>query len=90
MATATETIVPEGRVRSMMRLYATLGRVSIMEQFQYRAANYFYMIGMVTEPVIYLVVWSTIAREQGGSVGDAARRAEAASGEYGPRAAISA
>ena len=64
-----EPVVQEGRVRSMLRLYAALGRVSIMEQFQYRAANYFYMIGMVTEPVIYLVVWSTIAREQGGDVG---------------------
>ena len=27
------------------------------------------MIGMVAEPVIYLVVWSTVARQQGGSVG---------------------
>ncbi len=27
------------------------------------------MIGMMAEPVIYLVVWSTIARSQGGSVG---------------------
>jgi ABC-2 type transport system permease protein len=52
-----------------LRLYGTLIRVSIMEQFQYRAANYFYMIGMVTEPIIYLVVWSTIAREQGGTLG---------------------
>ncbi len=59
----------EGRVRSMVRLYATLARVAVMQQFQYRAANYFYMIGMVTEPVIYLVVWSTIARQQGGEIG---------------------
>jgi ABC-2 type transport system permease protein len=27
------------------------------------------MIGMVAEPVIYLVVWSTIARQRGGEVG---------------------
>ena len=40
----------------------------MLEQFQYRAANYFYMIGMVAEPMIYLVVWSTIAESQGGSV----------------------
>jgi ABC-2 type transport system permease protein len=58
----------EGRVRSMVRLYATLARVSMMEQFQYRAANYFYMIGMITEPLIYLVVWSSIARQQGGAI----------------------
>ena len=36
-------------------------RIAIAEQFQYRVANYFYMIGMVAEPVIYLVVWSTVA-----------------------------
>ena len=35
-----------------------LSRTSILEQFQYRVANYFYMIGMMAEPVIYLVVWS--------------------------------
>jgi ABC-2 type transport system permease protein len=43
-------------------------RTSIINQVQYRAAAYFYMIGMVVEPVIYLVVWSTIARSHGGSV----------------------
>jgi ABC-2 type transport system permease protein len=59
----------EGAARSMVRLYTTLFRLAIIEQFQYRAANYFYMIGMITEPIIYLVVWSTIAREQGGDVG---------------------
>ncbi|MFN8023784.1 MAG: ABC-2 family transporter protein [Acidimicrobiales bacterium] len=58
----------ESGVRAMARLYWTLARISVMEQFQYRTANYLYMIGMVTEPVIYLVVWSTIARQQGGSI----------------------
>ena len=38
------------------------------QQFQYRTANYFYMLGMVAEPVIYLVVWTTIADQHGGSV----------------------
>lgn len=59
----------EGRIRSFLALYGTLARLSIIEQFQYRAANYFYMIGMITEPVVYLVVWSTIAEQEGGSVG---------------------
>ena len=31
-------------------------------------ANYFYMIGMIAEPVIYLVVWSTVASAEGGAV----------------------
>src|SRR3989442_15006856 len=44
-------------------------RTAISSQFQYRVAQYFYMLGMVAEPVIYLVVWSTIARSHGGSVG---------------------
>ncbi len=49
--------------------YRALMRIAIQEQLQYRAANYFYMIGMIAEPMIYLVVWSTVARSQGGAVG---------------------
>ena len=58
-----------GRVRGYFDYYLTAMRIAIATQFQYRVANYFYMIGMVAEPVIYLVVWSTIARQQGGEVG---------------------
>jgi ABC-2 type transport system permease protein len=50
-------------------IYTTTMRIAIAEQFQYRVANYFYMIGMIAEPVIYLVVWSTVAEQQGGEVG---------------------
>ena len=57
-----------GRIRSMVDLYLTTMRTAVQEQFQYRTANYFYMLGMVAEPVIYLVVWTTIAEQQGGSV----------------------
>jgi ABC-2 type transport system permease protein len=57
-----------GRLRSMVDLYLTTMRTAVQEQFQYRTANYFYMLGMVAEPVIYLVVWTTIAEQQGGSV----------------------
>lgn len=49
-------------------LYLTNMKIAIAQQIQYRTANYFYMIGMVVEPVIYLVVWSSIARSNGGSV----------------------
>jgi ABC-2 type transport system permease protein len=49
--------------------YLTTIKIALLTQFQYRAQNYFYMIGMIAEPVIYLVVWSTVARAQGGSVG---------------------
>ena len=49
--------------------YGNAIRIAINEQFQYRVSNYFYMIGLLAEPVIYLVVWTTIAEQQGGQVG---------------------
>ena len=52
----------------MITIYIAQMRLAILNQIQYRAANYFYMIGMIAEPVVYLVVWSTIARANGGSV----------------------
>ena len=58
-----------GRARGLVNFYLASIRLAIADQFQYRVANYFYMIGMVAEPVIYLVVWSTIARQRGGEVG---------------------
>ena len=61
--------LPEaGRLRSTVDFYLTTMRTAVQEQFQYRAANYMYMLGMVAEPVIYLVVWTTIAEQSGGSV----------------------
>jgi ABC-2 type transport system permease protein len=57
-----------GRLRSLADFYATTMRTAVQEQFQYRTANYFYMLGMIAEPVIYLVVWTTIAEQSGGSV----------------------
>ncbi len=40
-----------------------------MDQIQYRASGMIWMIGGVLEPIIYLVVWSTVAKANGGSVG---------------------
>lgn len=57
-----------GRVRSMADFYLTTMRTQVQTQFQYRVATYMYLIGMVAEPVIYLVVWTTIADSHGGSV----------------------
>ncbi len=55
-------------LRSMFDFYATGIRTQIQTQFQYPAATYMYTLGMVAEPVIYLVVWTTIAKSQGGAV----------------------
>jgi ABC-2 type transport system permease protein len=56
-------------MRSLVDFYLTMMKTAVIGQFQYPVANYFYMIGMVAEPVIYLVVWSTVAAAQGGAVG---------------------
>jgi ABC-2 type transport system permease protein len=49
--------------------YTSMMKISVLEQWQYPVANYFYMIGMIAEPVIYMVVWSAVATQQGGMVG---------------------
>ncbi|MEX1143563.1 MAG: ABC-2 family transporter protein [Anaerolineales bacterium] len=60
-----------GRVslRDRINMYVVAARQSIMEQLQYRMANIMFMIHVLIEPVIYLVVWSTVARSQGGEIG---------------------
>ena len=60
---------PLAEIRGWIGFYATTMRLAVTAQIQYRVSNYFYMIGMIAEPVIYLVVWSTVARQQGGEVG---------------------
>jgi ABC-2 type transport system permease protein len=57
-----------GAVRSMFDFYVTRGRTQIQGEFQYRVATYFWLVGMIAEPVVYLVVWTTIAKQQGGAV----------------------
>ena len=50
-------------------LYVATMRAAVQVQFQYRTAHYAYLLGMVAEPIIYLVVWSAVAESRGGSVG---------------------
>lgn len=56
-------------MRRYLDFYRSTMKIAVLQQFQYPLANYFYMIGMIAEPVIYLVVWSTVAEAQGGEVG---------------------
>ena len=57
-----------GAARSLFDFYVTRGRTRIQSEFQYRVATYFWLVGMIAEPVVYLVVWTTIAKQQGGAV----------------------
>jgi ABC-2 type transport system permease protein len=52
----------------MLQAFWVQLKTSSAVNLQYRAANLIWLIGAVLEPVIYLVVWDTVAQAQGGSV----------------------
>jgi ABC-2 type transport system permease protein len=54
----------------MAALYAQQFKTTFASMLQYRASLFIWMIGQVLEPLIYLVVWSTVSESRGGSVGD--------------------
>jgi ABC-2 type transport system permease protein len=56
-------------VKTMIELYLIWIKTSITVMFQYRFSQLMWLVGMIAEPVIYLVVWTSVARAQGGSVG---------------------
>jgi ABC-2 type transport system permease protein len=56
-------------VRRLIDFYLTDMRIAIQGEFQYPAQNYFYIIGMIAEPVIYMVVWTSVAASKGGAIG---------------------
>jgi viologen exporter family transport system permease protein len=47
-------------------LYGAFIRIALAVEMQYRASNVIWLLGMVVEPLIYLVVWSAAANAQGG------------------------
>ena len=51
------------------RMFATLLRVAIFGQIQYRASGMVWMIGSALEPMVYLIVWTRVSEVQGGEVG---------------------
>jgi ABC-2 type transport system permease protein len=52
----------------LLALYRAQFKTTIAEQFQYRGALVIWLMGLILEPVIYLSVWATVARSQGGAV----------------------
>jgi ABC-2 type transport system permease protein len=49
----------------MLRIYQRLWQVNWAEQWQYRANLLMYLLYWLVSPVVYLAVWTTIARSQG-------------------------
>ena len=52
----------------MRHAYLAYVKLFLLKQFQYQAELLIWLIGRVLEPVLYLVVWSTVASANGGSV----------------------
>ncbi len=56
-------------MRDLAALYAQQFKTTFASMLQYRASLFIWMIGQVLEPLVYLVVWSTVSASRGGSVG---------------------
>ena len=56
-------------LRSLLRLYAQQFKTTFASMVQYRASLFIWMIAQVLEPLVYLIVWSTVSNGSGGSVG---------------------
>ncbi|HEX6945895.1 MAG TPA: ABC-2 family transporter protein [Acidimicrobiia bacterium] len=54
---------------SLFRYYLAGSRVGFQRDLQYRLAAFMVLVGFLIEPVVYLSVWTAVARTQGGSVG---------------------
>jgi ABC-2 type transport system permease protein len=54
---------------ALLAYYRAQIKTTFAIQVQYRVSMIIWMIGLVLEPVIYLVVWTTVARSSGGEVG---------------------
>jgi ABC-2 type transport system permease protein len=53
------------RLRQLRDVYAAKLRAEIAIQFAYRGAILIWLIGLVLQPVVYLVVWTTVAASTG-------------------------
>lgn len=58
-----------GRASGLVDLYLQELKTSLAAMLQYRAALGIWLIGSILQPLIYLVVWSTVSGSGGGSVG---------------------
>ncbi|HEX9076960.1 MAG TPA: ABC-2 family transporter protein [Anaerolineae bacterium] len=57
-------------MRAFADLYVQQFKTTLASMLQYRASLVIWMISHVLEPLVYLIVWSTVSNTSGGSVGD--------------------
>ena len=60
---------PVDRLNYFAVLYGALFKSSLLANIQYRASGMIWMIGSVLEPTIFLIVGSSVAESEGGTVG---------------------
>lgn len=56
-------------MKGLAEIYRQELRTSLAAMLQYRVALFIWLISQVLDPVIYLVVWSTVSLASGGAVG---------------------
>ncbi len=56
-------------LRDLGKLYAQQYKTTFASMVQYRASLLIWTISAVLEPLVYLIVWSTVSNSSGGSVG---------------------
>lgn len=52
-------------MRNLLPVYAAEARVSMQRQAQYRGAAFLSVLGFLIEPIVYLIVWRTVAAQSG-------------------------
>jgi len=57
-------------VKALLNLYLQQFKTTSASMLQYRASLAIWMISHVLEPLVYLIVWSTVSTSSGGKVGD--------------------
>jgi len=56
-------------LRQLASIYLQQFKTTFATMVQYRASLFIWMISQVLEPLVYLIVWSTVSNGSGGSVG---------------------
>lgn len=56
-------------MENWLRLYGAQIVASMKVEFEYRVAVMIWLVSLFVEPLVYIGVWSAIARMQGGTVG---------------------
>jgi ABC-2 type transport system permease protein len=57
-------------MKALVELYIQQFKTTFAAMLQYRASLVIWTISHVLEPLVYLIVWSTVSKSGGGSVGD--------------------